>query len=264
MGQQQNKDNPLEAVEQFRRSMEKGREEYRKQRYDWVIRGELRGLKSDPKSYKELGITPEIINKNREQLMKAYEESRKFLQQRYNPVPLGTTPKGSAGGQIDVYKDRRLKLKKILENFPDDNKMYGYGYYGEGYRYPKLTDTRDIVIQIEAGPRTLVGYASTHQWTTAYYLNKKAAQRNEWIKFLQDEIPKLRAKYLGVSVENLSEPTSRRRHARTLRLLEENPEFAAFKALETANDEELLRAYYEGSQAALRRAMKKLAPQAKK
>jgi hypothetical protein len=163
-------------------------------------------------------------------------------------------------------RGHHIKDQALIQNL---KAMYGYGlegysYEGEGFRYPPIEgyyeEPTTIATVQKEGPRKgmeIKRYLPiiSDRWVTAYLLNKRIAEKNEWRKYATKALQEASQKYLEDLKTNNPQAYARavaerqKREARKdqvpfplhsaegKRLLEE---------LRDLKDEELLAHYYYG------------------
>jgi hypothetical protein len=95
-----------------------------------------------------------------------------------------------------------IKHEMLLEN---PKEMYGYGLEGYGYRYPPTLGYYEqpiVVGTITEGhfkgyPLKRYALKVDEKWIAAYVLNKKIAEKNEWLKYVRDALQDASKKYLA-------------------------------------------------------------------
>jgi hypothetical protein len=84
----------------------------------------------------------------------------------------------------------------------------------------------------------------SRKWAAAYFLNKKAVESNEWVKFLRSKMDDLRKEFYAKHGKEVPERVQRVRHKLMLEAIKRIPELAALEGL---SEEDLIKAYYEGA-----------------
>jgi hypothetical protein len=201
---------------------------------------------------------------NKKKYRKIYENIQKQMQE--NIVDDKAIVKYVGKGPIDIHKER---LKKLQEIFPTNNKMYGYGELGEGYRYPSSQGrpVKNVTLVDKRGrKRTFTVDVPSKQWAAAYYLNKMQAD-NSWVQFMRHQMPKLGQAYYQQELAKaatpkaktlltykMHNPVRRRKHAELIEALKDEAELAG---IDTMTKDQLLALYYgDDLEKALKRQQK--------
>jgi hypothetical protein len=140
--------------------------------------------------------------------------------------------------------------------------LEGYGYAGEGFRYPPIEGYYDEPIKIakiQKGPRSgheIKRYLPKvdDPWVAAYLLNKRIAAKNEWREFAKralkqasDEYPEHLKRNKPEAYARAVEEKQKRAARKGLRLPLRSAEGKRlFEEMEKLKDEELLAGYYYG------------------
>jgi hypothetical protein len=161
-----------------------------------------------------------------------------------------------------LFGEGHIKESLHPQRYSSKN-MYGYGYglegYGEGYRYPELPPNFiGVPIKTKSGG-TIVKYVRipTRKWAAAYFLNKKAVEKNDWVKFMRSKMDQLRNEYYQSKNMQPPERVPKIRHKAMVQLVTTRPEL-----MDLANlpEDELIKAYYEGAIPRSRKLREKLYP----
>jgi hypothetical protein len=148
-----------------------------------------------------------------------------------------------------LFGEGHIKKSLYQQRYPSKS-MYGYGLegygmFGEGYRYPPLTGLYvRLPYQTKYGIIEKTVQVPSKKWAAAYFLNKKAVASNEWVKFLRSKMDDFRKEYHGKQGKEVPERIQRIRHKLMLEAIKRIPELAALEGL---TEEDLIKAYYEGS-----------------
>jgi histone H3/H4 len=142
--------------------------------------------------------------------------------------------------------------------------LEGYGYAGEGFRYPHIEGYYEEPVTIatvqKEGPRKgkeIKRYLPKvdDRWIAAYLLNKRLAAKNRWRKYATEALQKASEQYLAdLQKENreayeraIEEKKKRQARKGRIPLLLRSPEAKELlKSMEVLDDRALLAHYYLG------------------
>jgi hypothetical protein len=156
-----------------------------------------------------------------------------------------------------LFGEGHIKKSLHQQRYPSKS-MYGYGLEGYGYRYPPPSETFALLpLETKRGVIQKAIPVPTKKWAAAYFLNRRAVTNNEWVKFLRTKMDELRKEYYRQKGEEPPPRAERIRHRLMLEAIRRTPELAALEGL---IEDDLIKAYYEGSIPRSRKQKRKLLP----